>query len=146
MAGRKPSKSMTAVQLCDALIDDLRQVRDEIQWKNSIAYGARNEGDATHVSGGSRPDPTASRQSDGLARHVRNVLSSTHRDLKWLWGKKIPDILARLELDDEIGGDQGSGVSAYRGDTTAPAGRPDVDDALDAQRRRIERGQSHGEG
>lgn len=137
---------MTAIELVDALIADLERLRDEIRWKENMAHGPRSRGNAPAVSTSGTSDPTSAQTTDGLAGHVRRILSSTHRDLKWMWGKKLPEIFARLELDDERGGDQGDGVSAYRGDTTVPAGRPDLHDALTAQHRRIRRGESHGAG
>lgn len=146
MTRRHAPKGMTATQLIDALVDDLQRIRDEIRWKEEMAYGPRGAGDAPHVSGSGRSDPTATQQSDGLSAHLRRVLHTTHKTLTWLYQRKVPEILARLELDDETGGHQGAGVSAYRGDRRAPAGRPDVQQALDAQHRRNRRGESHGAG
>lgn len=37
------------------------------------------------------------------------------------------------------------GLSAYRGDRKAPKGRPDLQEALDAQRRRLANGQGYGD-
>lgn len=77
------------------------------------------------------------------------------KDLVWLVDRKLPEIQARLELDDDrpLASDAEQrdayltgGVSAYRGDHHAPPGRPDLQDALDAQHRRRRRGQEYGDG
>ena len=79
--------------------------------------------------------------------------------------RTLPSIVSGLEVDhadpryserallsDEDTGRPGGpatingGVSAYLGDRQVPKGRPDLQAALEAQRRRLDRGQGYGHG
>lgn len=137
------------------------EICDDIEWKRRMGYERGRTATPGPISGGRTSDPTLSTlvARDTLRTKVRQGI----RDLVWLVDKKLPEIARRLELEDdrptpedERGrrGNDGSnlgparldgGLSAYRGDRHAPSGRPDLHEALDAQRRRRQRGQEYGD-
>lgn len=164
--------TMNTLELIDLAIADLRELRNRVQWLGSQLDGRRRRGDGPGpVSTSGRSDPTGvavvghvNDRPDHIADSARTLLQvisgklhATNRDMRWLVNTKTVAWLDRLELiDDEPrpsdandGTDLGpaeldGGVSAYRGDTHTPAGRPDLRQALDAQHRRLDRGEGWG--
>lgn len=133
--------------IAHASIDELVA---ELRWKKDYAYGTVKEETAGVVSGGGANDPTL---SEALSRQtVRRKVGQAIGDLRWLVDRKLPEMLGRLEThddrpllaDEERGADVHGGLSAYRGDCKIPAGRNDLKEALQAQQRRIERGDGYG--
>jgi len=129
------------------LIDELVA---EIRWKRDLAYGTVKGDTAGVVSGGGDGDPTSAEATSRQA--LRRKVGQGIRDLRYLVDRKLPEIAARLEVDgdrplladEERGAHVDGGLSAYRGDRRAPVGRPDLREALDAQRRRLGRGEGYG--
>jgi len=136
-------------QIAHQLLDELVQ---EVHWKRDYAYGPSKGETAGVVSGGGANDPTLQEATSRQA--IRRKVSGAIRDLRWLVDRKLPEMLGKLELEDdrplmadeERGADVSGGVSAYRGDRKPPAGRADLREPLAAQYRRIGRGQGHGKG
>lgn len=127
------------------------EVCDDIEWKRRMTHGvSRGEGSGP-VTGGGPSDTTGqiAISRDGLRAKVSRAI----RDLAWLVDHKMPEIQGRLELEDdrplasdeEAGAYVHGGVSAYRGDRKAARSRPDIQEALDAQRRRIQRSERYGD-
>ena len=152
------SNNMSTLELIDLAIADLQHLRTEVAWKTDLAYGPRGQTSTGPTSGGGPNDPTSNDATN--MNWLRRILHGTHRDMLWLVNKKLPNITYRLELDDdrEHGSDRQAGatltggLSAYRGDTTvrtAPTRdvtRTDLQTALDAQHRRLNRGAAYGRG
>ena len=136
-------------QIAHQLLDEFIQ---ELRWKRDMGYGPVKGDTAGVVSGGGVNDPT---QQEATTRHgLRKKVGAGMRDMRWLVDRKLPEMLGKLELEDdrplmadeERDADVSGGVSAYRGDRKPPAGRADLKEALSAQRRRIERGDGYGRG
>ena len=136
-------------QIAHQLLDELVQ---ELRWKRDYAYGPVKGETAGVVTGGGANDPTLQEATSRQA--IRRKVGQGVKDLRYLVDRKLPEMLGRLELDDdrplmadeEREADVSGGVSAYRGDRKPPAGRADLKEALAAQRRRIERGDGYGRG
>lgn len=123
----------------------------EARWKGDAAYGpvaTEHAGRSSNVASNPTLAEAVSRQT--LRKRHGQVMS----DLRWLVDRKLPQMIDRLQgaddrplnSDDERDAKTDGGLSAYRGDRKAPAGRPELRDALDAQRRRLARGQGYGRG
>lgn len=137
------------IRIAHNTIDELAH---EIRWKRDLAYGTTITDTAGPVDGGGTHDPTL---TEATSRHrLRRGCNQATADLRWLVDTKLPQILAKLHvrdddpltIDEERGADTTGGLSAYRGDTRTPHGRPDLAAALAAQRRRIDRGEGYGHG
>lgn len=167
-----PRDTLNTLELIDLAIEDLTELRNRVQWLRATQDGRRRTAGAGPIATSVRPDPTGTtvvghvhdQPNDFIdsARSLHQVISgklhATHRDMLWLVNKKLPGWLDRLTLIDEeprpsdanegtsLGpADLDGGISAYRGDQHVPAGRPDLHEALEAQRRRLERGDGWGD-
>lgn len=140
-------------RLRDDTVRELDAYVGDYAWLYSMIHGG-NRGGEPNVSGGGPSNPTkAASFSRGK---IRSALEHIHRNLTWFYSKKLfewqqtiesmNEELQWREADDRAGAHLTGGVSAYRGDQRAPAGRPDLQEQLDAQRRRLDRGQGYGEG
>ena len=137
----------------------LDDIEHQLAWRESELDGIRVEetvGGGSNVAG----DPTRGQASS--RSFVAGKIDKARGRLVSLVDSTLPSIFGVLRLEDErrretdhndtderrhLGpAELHTGVSAYRGDRRVPAGRPDLKEALDAQRRRIERGESHGRG
>lgn len=159
--------SLNTLELVDLALADLAEIRRQVLWLQAQLDGRRRTGGTGPVTSSTRPDPTsltvvgAWKGPDDQTRSLHDVITgklhATHRDLLWLVNAKLPGWVDRLQLIDEeprpSDANEGTGMgparldgglSAYRGDHHAPAGRPDLHDALHAQRRRLERGEGWG--
>lgn len=161
--------TLNTLELIDMAIGDLQAMRSQVQWLQSQLDGRRRTGGAGPVSSSTRPDPTGlaavgnwkgpGDSTRSLVEVIRGKLHATHRDLRWLVNAKTGSWLDRLQLVDEeprpSDANEGTGlgpaeltggVSAYRGDTKVDsATRADLQEALAAQRRRLERGEGFGD-
>lgn len=137
--------NLSHLQLIEAIQQDLRHLAEDIKWKTNMVGQQSSSITGGTPTGAGPSDPTHRQATNPLATHITRRLSDVHRDLTWLYQRKMPEIVGRLELDDDRGA-KGGGLSAYRGDRKAPAGRPDLQAALEAQARRNHRGDSHGAG
>lgn len=146
-------------------IADLEAIRDQTRWLRSLSDG-KTRADVTSRSSNIDSDPTMSAAL--AARQASTKLRRAHERLAGLVDKTLPSITAGLELDSDdprnserplmsddndtpdrahLGpADITGGISAYRGEHRAPRARTDLQEALDAQHRRLERGEGYGDG
>lgn len=129
---------------------DLEDLEQQIRWRTSELDGQRTTGTAGSSTGPADPTGTA-----GSRQHVASALRRVKGQLGWLVDHKLPSMLATLELDSDDpryserpreSDPAAVGPSAYHGDRKLPRSRSDLQDALDAQHRRMQRGESHGDG
>jgi hypothetical protein len=165
--------TLNTLELIDMAIADLTELRHRVLWLQGQQDGRRRTGGPGPVTTSAVSDPTSTAvvghvhdrpndladSSRSLHQVISGKLHATHRDMLWLVNDKTPGWLDRLELaDDEprpSDANEGTGlgpaeldggVSAYRGDRKIPStSRVDLLEALDAQHRRLERGEGWGD-
>lgn len=156
---RQHGDDRTARDLIRLARRELDHIEHQLAWRESELDGQRIE-ETVGGSSNAASDPT---MGQSLSRtHIAGKITKARDRLASLVDSTLPSIYGALRVDDErrresdhndsderryLGAaDVYTGISAYRGDRRAPVGRPDLKEALDAQRRRIGRGESHGHG
>lgn len=168
---RPDGDSRTLLELIALARADLDRIETQARWRNADLDGQRVT-DTLGRSSNVAADPT---MAQTISRsHVAAKLAKARTRLTTLVDTTLPAIYGVLRLADEralIADDNDphdtdpdmdpdvraakramgparldGGLSAYRGDRKAPAGRPDLHQALQAQHRRLDRGEGYGRG
>lgn len=158
---RHDGDTRTARELLRLARRELDHIDAQLAWRESELDGIRVEetvGSGSNIAS----DPTMGQASSRT--FVAGKIDRARERLVPLVDATLPSIFGVLRVDDERpresdqhtvdrhtgqpagAADLSGGLSAYRGDRKVPAGRPDLKESLDAQRRRIDRGEGHGRG
>lgn len=150
----------TARELIRLARRELDHIEEQLSWRESELDGIR-----VSETVGSSPGPSDPTSGQASSRNfIADKIDTARTRLAALVDSTLPAIYAALRLaderrreDDQHRTDQHTGqpagpadihtgLSAHRGDRKAPRGRPDLQEALDAQRQRIGRGEGYGRG